>query len=308
MEEQTPSTAAQATEFATDPTTGVRWADLRCLVVLVLLAVGLRAWQLTHTEVASRDSITYVRMAWQLEHNPWREVLPKSPQHPGYSLAVLAVSPLFRQLLPNDLPMAWQLSAQLASALASVLLLVPMFFLGRELFDRRIAFWGCLLFQCLPTSGKVMGDGLSDTLFLLFACAGLWFAFVALRRGTWPLFALTGLAGGLAYLTRPEGALIVGATGLVLIGLFVGRRRSWRFVLGRAVADGAGADGAVHARHRRYHGEKHAEHHDEPAAARRGLGEPASPQGSWERRKALARRDVRCDTAGGMVGPQRSRC
>ena len=42
-------------------------------------------------------------------------------------------------------------SAQLVSALASVLLLVPMFYLGREVFERRIAFWSCLLFQCLPT-------------------------------------------------------------------------------------------------------------------------------------------------------------
>src|SRR6185437_4959200 len=103
-------------------------------------------------------------------------------------------------------------------ALASILMLVPMFYFGREVFDRRIAFWSCLLFHCLPTSGKIMCDALSDTLFLLFACSGLWLATVALRRRSWPLFALTGLAGGLAYLTRPEGALIVGATGLVLIG------------------------------------------------------------------------------------------
>ena len=189
------------------------WADLRCLAILVLLVVAIRTWQITHTEVASRDSISYIRIAWQLGHGDWREVMPHSPQHPAYPLAVLAMSLPVRQFIPDDLPRAWQLSAQLASALASVLLLVPMFYLGRELFDRRVAFWACLLFQCLPTSGKVMGDGLSDTLFLLFACAGLWLACVALRRGSWIAFALTGLAGGLAYLTRPEGALIVGAPG-----------------------------------------------------------------------------------------------
>jgi hypothetical protein len=108
-----------------------------------------------------------------------------------------------------------------------------MFYLGREAFDRRIAFWSCVLFQCLPTSGKIMGDGLSDTLFLLFACTGLWLASVALRRQSWRLFALTGLAGGLAYLVRPEGALIVGTTGLVLLGMQLSRRwrQSWRNVL-----------------------------------------------------------------------------
>jgi 4-amino-4-deoxy-L-arabinose transferase-like glycosyltransferase len=207
--------------------------DLRCLAILVVLVVGVRGWQLSHTEVASRDSISYVRIAWQLEHAPWRQVMPASPQHPGYPLAVLAMSLPVRQFFPDDLPRAWQLSTQLVSALASVLLLVPMFYLGKELFDRRIAFWACLLFQCLPTSGKVMGDGLSDTLFLLFACSSLWLATVALRRrSSWP-FALTGLAGGLAYWVRPEGALLVAATGLVLLGMQWSKswRQEWRKVL-----------------------------------------------------------------------------
>ncbi len=129
-------------------------------------------------------------------------------------------------------------SAQLVSALASVLLVVPMFYLGRELFDRRVAFWACVLFQCLPTSGKVMGDGLSDTLYLLFACSALCLACVALRRRSWLCFALTGLAGGWAYLTRPEGALLIAASGLVLLGIqFVRRwRQPWRNVLAQGSA------------------------------------------------------------------------
>lgn len=208
-------------------------ADLRCLALLVLLAMGLRAWQLTHTEVASRDSISYIRIAWQLEHGNWRQVLRQAPQHPAYPLTVLALSGPVRHFFPDDLPRAWQISAQLASALASVLLVVPMFYLGRELFDRRVAFWACVLFQCLPSSGKVMGDGLSDTLFLLWAAGGLWMACAALRSGSRWAFALTGLFGGLAYLTRPEGALIVASAGLVLLGLQVSRRwrRSWGSVM-----------------------------------------------------------------------------
>ena len=159
--------------------------DLRCVAILVLLVVAIRGWQITHTEVASRDSISYIRIAWQLENGPWRQVFPSSPQHPGYPLAVLGMSLPVRHFLPDDLPHAWQLSAQLVSALASVLLLVPMYFFGREVFDRRIAFWSCVLFQCLPTSGKIMSDALSDTLFLLFACSGLWLASLALRRNSW---------------------------------------------------------------------------------------------------------------------------
>jgi hypothetical protein len=219
------------------------WADLGCLAALAVLAAALHAWQIAHTEVASRDSISYIRMAWQLEHNDWREVLPHSPQHPAYPLAVLAVSLPVRHFLPADLPTAMQRSAQLAGALAAVLLVVPMYFLGRRLFDRRVTFWSCLLFQCLPASGRVMADGLSDALFLLFATSGLWLALVALAGRSRTAFALTGLFGGLAYLVRPEGVLIVGAAGLVLLAgqLRAASRRPWKgvFAAGAVLSLGA---------------------------------------------------------------------
>ncbi|HTU88918.1 MAG TPA: glycosyltransferase family 39 protein [Gemmataceae bacterium] len=211
----------------------IRYSAGGSLIVLVVLVVALRSWQIAHTEVSSRDSVGFIRIAWQLEHAPWREVMTTSPQHPGYPLAVLAMSRPVRLFLPDDLPRAWQLSAQLVSILASVLLLVPMFYLGREMFDRRIAFWACVLFQFLPTSGKIMGDALSDTFFLLFACTGLWLASRALRKRSLWLFALTGFSGALAYWTRPEGALVVAAAGLVLVGVQWSRswRQTWRNML-----------------------------------------------------------------------------
>jgi hypothetical protein len=172
---------------------------------------------LTHTEVASRDSIGYIRIAWQLEHTNWLTALPAASQHPAYPAAILMVSWAVRPFFESDLPTAMQVSAQVASSLASVLLVVPMFYLGRELFDRRIAFWATALFQCLPSSGRVMADGLSEPLFLLWIATGLLFAVRGLRnRSPW-CFAVVGLSGGLAYLTRPEGLVLILATGLVLL-------------------------------------------------------------------------------------------
>src|SRR5438105_1176908 len=54
---------------------GAGWSDWRWLALLLALVAGLRAWQLTHTEVASRDSIGYIRYAWRLENEPWTEVM-----------------------------------------------------------------------------------------------------------------------------------------------------------------------------------------------------------------------------------------
>jgi hypothetical protein len=213
-------------------TTAPPQAGRDLILFLAALTCALRGWQLARTEVAARDSIGYIRIAWQLEHGEARRVIAAAPQHPGYPLAILALSHAVRPFLPGDLAYAMQLSAQLASALASVLLVVPLFLLGRELFDRRVSFWAVVLFQCLPATGRVMADGLSEPLFLLFAATALWSAARALRTGQRGAFAVCGLAGGLAYLTRPEGALVVAATGLVLIGCQLAPRwrRPWRRV------------------------------------------------------------------------------
>lgn len=209
-----------------------RWRDAALVALLLLAATGLRAWHLTHTEVAARDSIGYIRYAWQLEHHPWVETIrsPNQQQHPGYPLTVLATSAAVRHFVSGPDTVVMQLGAQLASCLASVLLVLPTFFLGRELFNRGVGFWAALLFQCLPASGRLFADGLSEGVFFLFAATALLGAVRAFRAHSRIWFALTGLFGGLAYLARPEGALIVAATGAVLVAVQCvrSRRVSWR--------------------------------------------------------------------------------
>jgi 4-amino-4-deoxy-L-arabinose transferase-like glycosyltransferase len=203
--------------------------ELTLLALLLLVAAGIRAWLIGHTEVAARDSVGFIRYALELERYPWKEVLQRNLQHPGYPVMLLAVSFPVRHLLGGTNSISLQLSAQLTSALAGVLLVVPMFYLGRDLLGRRAGFWGTALFQCLPVSARVMSDGLSEATFLLFAATALLFAVRGLSRLSAARFAACGFFSGLAYLTRPEGALIVAATGLVLVATqFTSTwRRSW---------------------------------------------------------------------------------
>src|SRR5207253_5412516 len=102
------------------------------------------------------------------------------------------------------------------SGLAGIFLVIPMFFLGKELFDREVAFWASAIFECLPVGARVMSDALSESLFLLMSTTALLLAVRAFRTGSWRQFGLCGVFAGLAYLTRPEGILIVAAVILVL--------------------------------------------------------------------------------------------
>jgi hypothetical protein len=208
------------------------------LALLMLLAGAIHAWQIGHTAVAARDSIAFIRDAWRLQHEPWRRVVRESLHPPLYPLTVLAVSLPVRRLAPHvPEPTIMQYSAQIASALAGVLLVIPMFYLGRELFDRRVGFWAALLFQCLPVGSRALSDGLTEGLFLSLLATGLLAALHAFRRRSAAWFALCGLCSGLAYLTRPEGPMLVLAAGLVLLALW--RSDSARWTWRRSLSGGA---------------------------------------------------------------------
>jgi hypothetical protein len=232
MEEQAPPAGEVRLDLP-----GASWPAWRWLALLLVLVAGLRAWQLCHTEVASRDSIAYIRYAWRLEHEPWPQVVRTAEHHPAYPFAVyFAAKPVCR-LLPDDKPRAMQLASQLVSCAVSLLLVFPMFFLGRELFDARVGFWATLLYQCLPAPGRVLADGLSDPLFLLFAATSVWMALLALRTGRPLWFALVGLTSALGYLTRTEGLLVAPVTAVVLLGLQ--RSARWRRPWGQVRRCGA---------------------------------------------------------------------
>lgn len=204
--------------------------DWSRLALLVLLVLPLRLWLLGNTEVAARDSIGYIRYALQLDHMDWGEVLRANQQHPGYAFSVWVVS------LPVRAIAGWeydayrmQTCAQIASGLAAILLLFPMYFLGKTLWDGRVGFWGTLLFQYMPVSAHHLSDGVSESLFWLWVVAALLQGVRALQTDHLGRFGLCGIFAGLAYLTRPEGAFVLAAASLVLAGRQLTYARSpWR--------------------------------------------------------------------------------
>ena len=223
--------------------------DWHALLLLLVLVLPLRAWLVFNTEVAARDSIGFIRYALEFEKHSWQETLLKNHQHPGYALTVWAVSQPVRAVAGTT-PLTMRLSAQLASCLAALALLVPMYFLGKQMFDRRIGFWAALLFQYLPVSGHHLADGVSEALFLFLVAMALWRGVVAVRQYRPAAFAWSGIFGGLAYLTRPEGALVVLAVGLVLVGMQLVRawRKPWLSFLkcGTSLSLAAAAVGSVY--------------------------------------------------------------
>ena len=76
--------------------------DWRYLALLLALVLPLRMWLICDTEVAARDSIGFIRYALQFENKSWQAVLLGNHQHPGYPLAVWAVSQPVRAIGGTD--------------------------------------------------------------------------------------------------------------------------------------------------------------------------------------------------------------
>src|SRR5262249_49551581 len=131
-----PTTDAVPAQFATS----FGWLDAALIASLLLFSLGIHSWLIGHTEVTARDSVGFIRYAWQLEHQPWGELLRQNHQHPGYPILLLATSYPVRRLARGTDAELFQLSAQLASALAGMLLVIPMYFLGKLLVNRSTGF------------------------------------------------------------------------------------------------------------------------------------------------------------------------
>lgn len=216
----------------------VRGPDALRLAVLVLVAVGVHVWIIRTTVVPARDGITFAREAYNFTPEPPRTALDtvREAEHPpGYPLAVLAVS-----ALTDRSPAGLLLAAQVANALAGVLLVVPSYLLGRMLFGPNVGFAAALLFQVLPVPARVTSDALSEGLYLLVVTTALALAVWAVRQPRWWRFALCGLMTGCAYLVRPEGLLAAVAPATLVVWFAATRRWPFGPAAGRLAALAAG--------------------------------------------------------------------
>ena len=232
--------------------------DYLLLAALAVVSIGLHFWLVAHTKVTARDSLGFARYALDIQSpessrekvdNAKRskvDVIREAEQPPGYSLTVWITAKFVRKTMQpatseglfsgTQLAESTLLAAQIANALAALLLVVPTYLIGRMLFGRSVGFSAALLFQVLPVPARITSDGLSEGVFLLAVATSMMLAVRAVRRPGVGGFLLTGLAVGASYLVRPEAMLVAGATGLVAVWLGYTRRWPRDLTLGRLIA------------------------------------------------------------------------
>jgi hypothetical protein len=220
-----------------------RRACWRVVIGILLGAAVWRAVVAVFIPCIAKDSVTFCWYARDLGQQGLAYLrLPGTAQHPLFPATVLAVQRIARLAGAPDTPLTWQgsgqavclLSGMVVVALAGALTVRLVRRLRLPVDERLAGCCGLLLTALLPLNVWLSAEVMSDELHLVFYLIG---AFALLKLDSVKAALVCGLAGGLAFLTRPEGAVIAVAGVIVLA---VERQVSWRVRGGRAVVLAAG--------------------------------------------------------------------
>jgi hypothetical protein len=195
---------------------------LHPLALAFLLALVVRVLPATFHYVIGTDEALYLTLAGHLAAGDGFTadgVHPHSEFDPGYPLFAAAIyrlgqiDPFVANVAPGD---AWRLElpARLNILLLGSLLAAPVYFLAREwdTAKKGMAWRATLLTATVPALalGVPNFEAASEQLYSLALWMGWLLLWLGLERHRWYWFGLSGVAFGLAHLTRWEGLVSAG--------------------------------------------------------------------------------------------------
>jgi len=168
------------------------------LIVLLLVSLLLSIYLFFHMHVIAMDgAFQYIPMAKIFAGGSFRDAVTYSGQQPLFAFLVSLVSPWVGD---------FEWAARGVSSFFGILLILPVYALGKQVFDRRVAFLSCLFLVIHPYIRRFSADALKESTYLFFFAVAIWFTVRALQRERLYLFLFIPLLSGLAYLVRPDGA------------------------------------------------------------------------------------------------------
>jgi 4-amino-4-deoxy-L-arabinose transferase-like glycosyltransferase len=188
---------------------------------LILAHLHLAFLLYQHQILISRDSILFLEMAQDFFEGNWKKALEVG-HHPLYPFLIQALTRFF-QGTPDDFMRVGQLLN-----LGSYLLVgAAVYGLSRQLFNPFIALIALLLTMVQPYFCREAGDVLTDMPYLAFYLWGVYFFYRGILQKKTPYFFYSGALSALAYLTRPEGLILLAVfflVGLLLLGTLLQKK------------------------------------------------------------------------------------
>jgi 4-amino-4-deoxy-L-arabinose transferase-like glycosyltransferase len=176
-----------------------KWSEIkRDLLFLVGLSFIVKLCLALFTEAINSDGVLYITAAQEFAAGNFKEGLLVY-RMPFYPL-LIAIT----HYIVHD----WILAARGVSLLTSILTVIPLYLLTRDLFGMKAAFWGCIAFALSPLPNNLAVEVTKDSAYLFFFAWTTYFALLGIESKKLTYFFLAGVCSTFSFLCRVEGIVV----------------------------------------------------------------------------------------------------
>jgi len=163
----------------------------KVLLLIMALAFGLRIFLVLYPEVIHNDGVEYIRYAKEVLAGNWTG----GKANPGYPVLIALVYTLIKN---------YELAGIWISIIFGVLLIIPVFYLAKEIFNKRVGIISGLVVAVHPLLYLSSGSVLTESTYHFFIATSVLFGWYAFSKGRFYHVVLFSFFTSLAFLTRPE--------------------------------------------------------------------------------------------------------
>ncbi len=179
--------------------------------ILISLLIKLILVLALYSSPINNDGILYINAAKQYAMGNFADGLALYPM-PAYPLLIA----MTHMTIPD-----WIIAGYFISVSSMILVLIPLYYLTKNMYNKRVAFWACFIFAILPRMNGYSMNISRDPLFLVLFISCVYFSLRSIRESNQFLFAITFILAWVATLIRIEGVLFLGYYFFVLIYIVI---------------------------------------------------------------------------------------
>lgn len=169
----------------------IRFQTGHILILILFIAFALRLVLVFHPEVIHNDGMEYIRHANEILAGNWTA---------GASGPVYPALIAFAYTFTNN----FELAGIWVSVIFGMLLVIPVFYLGKEIFNERVGVVSGLVAAVHPFLYTHSGSVLTESTYHFFIATSVLFGWLSFNRGRFYDVLLFSLFTSLSFLTRPE--------------------------------------------------------------------------------------------------------
>jgi len=169
------------------------------ILILFLVTLASRVFLVLTARGIADDGCAYGELAKEIAAGNFHEAFGPT-LHPLFPVFTAGASYIFQD---------FELSGRMVSCLFGSLTVFPLFFLVKNIFDRKIALMTVLFFIVHPYLSQASGEVLTEALYFFFITSIASLSWIAIQKRRRALFLVVGLLLSLAFLTRFEGFALI---------------------------------------------------------------------------------------------------